>query len=270
MSGHADFHSESTVARTHGSFSLGTWYSSSLGKTLAREEAQALKVVTGRMFGQVLLQLGCASQRDVIDRTGFVHRILVDTDAFDSARGAFRGRAWRMPVATDGVCAVVLNHALDFEKDPHAVLREVTRILKDDGYVVVVGFNPHSLWGLRRLLPLRRGQGPWGGRFVSTARLKDWLGLLDYHVLEERQVFYRPPLQGRKVWERLMGRLQWMERLGHRYRLSMGGVYVLAARRRTLPMTPIKPRWKPRRTLAIPRLSGATTGVRRWPDTANG
>ena len=262
MTGRPDSPSSPSSSPKTPDFSLSDWYARDLGKALEAAEAEALQGVTGRLFGQVLLQIG-VRQNEVIHRTGFVHRLSVDTDAFDSGHGAFRGRARQMPVATDGVCAVVLNHALDFEQDPHAVLREVTRMLKDDGFLVVVGFNPRSLWGLRRLLPVGRDRGPWRARFVSASRLKDWLGLLDYQVLDERQVFFRPPLQGRRIWERIMRHLQWMERLGRRFRLGLGGVYVLAARRRTVPMSLVKPRWKPRRALAAGRLGSPATRVRR-------
>ena len=244
-------------------FSLGAWYAGDLGQALETAEAEGLRDVTGRLFGQVLLQLGCARQRDVIHRTGFVYRLIVDTDAFDTGEGAFRGQAHCMPIATSSVCAVILNHALDFEQDPHAVLREATRMLKDDGYLIIVGFNPRSLWGLRRLLPLGQDRGPWRARFISTSRLKDWLGLLDYAVLNERHVFYRPPLEGGGLRGRLMGRLRWMERWGQRLGLGMGGVYLLAARRRTAPMTPAKPRWRPRPALAAGALAGPAARARR-------
>ena len=71
--------------------SFNDWYSHDLGQALEAAEAEGLRAVTGRMSGQVLLQLGCARQGEVIRETGFVHRWAVDTDAFDSGRGAFRG-----------------------------------------------------------------------------------------------------------------------------------------------------------------------------------
>ena len=243
--------------------SFNDWYSHDLGQALEAAEAEGLRAVTGRMSGQVLLQLGCARQGEVIRETGFVHRWAVDTDAFDSGRGAFRGRGRQMPVATDGVCAVVLNHALDFEADPHAVLRETTRMLKDDGFLVIVGFNPYSLWGLSRLLPWRRRQVPWDARFLSAPRLRDWLNLLDYEVLHERHVFFRPPWSGRGFRGRVMNRLQVLERLGRRSGLGLGGVYLLAARRRTTPMTLIKPRWKPQQVPTLGRLSSPAVRARR-------
>jgi ubiquinone/menaquinone biosynthesis C-methylase UbiE len=45
---------------------------------------------------------------------------------------------------------VVLPHTLEFSADPHHVLREVERVLVPEGRVVISGFNPASLWGLRQ------------------------------------------------------------------------------------------------------------------------
>jgi hypothetical protein len=61
-----------------------------------------------------------------------------------SAATAFR-RAQHRP-GGHGAC-------LEFHDDPHQILREVERVLIPEGEVIITGFNPLSLWGLRRRLP---------------------------------------------------------------------------------------------------------------------
>jgi hypothetical protein len=39
---------------------------------------------------------------------------------------------------------------LELARDPHHALREVERVLVPEGRVVISGFNPASLWGLRQ------------------------------------------------------------------------------------------------------------------------
>jgi SAM-dependent methyltransferase len=53
-------------------------------------------------------------------------------------------------------------HALELARDPHHTLREVERVLVPEGRVVILGFNPASLWGLRQRLGARaaRRVGP--------------------------------------------------------------------------------------------------------------
>jgi hypothetical protein len=40
--------------------------------------------------------------------------------------------------------------------DPHRLLREADRVLIDDGWMILTGFNPVSLMGLRKLVPVLR------------------------------------------------------------------------------------------------------------------
>ena len=68
-------------------------------------------------------------------------------------------------------------------------LREVERVLVPEGRVVIVGFNPASLWGLRQRLGAIAARGsarvaaplflPRAGEFIGYRRLRDWLRLLE-------------------------------------------------------------------------------------------
>ena len=83
-----------------------------------------------------------------------------------------------LPFAANSLDLVVLPHVLEFDENPHQVLREVERILVPEGSVVVTGFNPFSLWGAKRRLSRRKELPPWRGRYISVSRLKDWFALL--------------------------------------------------------------------------------------------
>src|SRR5450755_1434995 len=68
-----------------------------------------------------------------------------------------------LPFDAASLDLVVLPHSLELARDPHLALREVERVLVPEGRVIIVGFNPASLWGarqklgrLRRSLPLAR------------------------------------------------------------------------------------------------------------------
>jgi SAM-dependent methyltransferase len=90
-----------------------------------------------------------------------------------------------LPFPDSSVDLVVLPHALELARDPHHTLREVERVLVPEGRVVISGFNPVSLWGLRqsagrarRSMGFGRGQNlylPRAGEFIGYWRLRDWL-----------------------------------------------------------------------------------------------
>ena len=68
-----------------------------------------------------------------------------------------------LPVSPYSVQTIVLPHVLEFSKDPYQVLREAEMTLAPQGYMVLVGFNPLSLLGLRRLFAFRKKRAPWHG-----------------------------------------------------------------------------------------------------------
>ena len=53
-----------------------------------------------------------------------------------------------LPFQESTVDCVILVNTLDTEENPHAVFREVDRILTDDGKLIISGFNKISFLGL--------------------------------------------------------------------------------------------------------------------------
>jgi SAM-dependent methyltransferase len=168
--------------------------------------------------------------------------VLDELQPGDSGRAErFYGCATDLPIATDSLDVVLLPHVLEFADDPHQVLREIDRVLMPEGHVVIFGFNPYSMWGLRRMLTGWRKQPPWCGHFFSQYRIRDWLALLGFEAVQSRHYFFRPPVQHHATMEHL----QFVEGLGH-YWPVLGGAYLVVARKRVTTLTPIRPRWKPK------------------------
>lgn len=143
--------------------------------------------------------------------------------------------AWPLPDAS--VDVVVLQHSLDMSHRPHQLIREASRCLVPNGYLLVSGFNPYSIWGAVRWLRTFSSDLPWISRPVAPARLHDWLTLLDLRV---EQTFYCAHL-----WPALFG----PETLSRRIdRVLAGNVwlpanaYLMVARKTVAGMTPIRPR----------------------------
>ncbi len=219
---------------------LRQWYELPLGQALRACEQQRLESILPDLFGYHLLQVGALAD-GVLSASRVLHRAVMAVG--DEPRGEHSaglcGDPAQLPIAGDSLDALVLYHTLDFAPDPHQVLREAERVLVAEGSIVVLGFNPWSLWGVWHALARRRGI-PWCGRFVGLSRLRDWLSLLGFEIVSTGQLFRRPPLHRAA----LLDRLAFMEGA-----LGPGGVYVMVARKKVMNMTPVKPRWRPRRSL---------------------
>jgi SAM-dependent methyltransferase len=147
-----------------------------------------------------------------------------------------------LPFPDSSIDLVVLPHALELARDPHLTLREVERVLVPEGRVVITGFNPASLWGLRqRGDRARQGMGlarqgglylPSAGDFIGYWRLRDWLRLLSFEVEGGRFGCWRPPLRS----ERWLNRFEWMDRVGDRWWPVFGAVYFVVAVKRVRGM----------------------------------
>jgi len=153
-------------------------------------------------------------------------------------------RHW--PLASHSVDLVVLPHLLEFNQDPHQILREAERVLMPEGQIVIAGFNPLSLWGLKRRLGLRRAAHPWCGEFIGLLRLRDWLKLLGFELNGGRLGRYAPPFSQAK-W---LQRFAFMEQAGDRWWPICGGVYVVRAVKRVRGMRLVAPQWRNGRATA--------------------
>jgi SAM-dependent methyltransferase len=213
---------------------LDHWLASAPGRhILAWEQGQVDHIVSD-IFGYHALQIGLP-QADFLRASRIPLRQRAGT--LDGAD--FLCHYAALPVAANSIDLVVMPHVFEFSDEPHQILREVERILIPEGQVVIVGFNPLSLWGLKRRFD-RSGEFPWNGSYLSLNRLKDWLKLLGFEVDRGSLGCYLPPL------ESLQGLHSWrlVEKASDRWLNFSGGVYVLRAIKRTHGMRLITPNWK--------------------------
>jgi SAM-dependent methyltransferase len=232
---------------------LAEWLRSPAGHYLLGWEQQHMDRVVADIFGFHALQLGLP-ELDGLRANRMPHRWLCGDGSpppSASASGApptprcavaMHSDFDALPFDSQSLDLVVLPHALELARDPHLTLREVERVLRPEGRVVIIGFNPTSLWGLRqRMGRMRRGVGlgagrrlflPGEGEFIGYRRLRDWLRLLSFEVEAGRFGCYRPPVRT----ERWLLRYDWTEHLGERWWPVFGAVYSLTAVKRVRGM----------------------------------
>ncbi len=146
-----------------------------------------------------------------------------------------------LPFASQSMDLVVLPHVLEFAQESHQILREVERVLIPEGQVIISGFNPASLWGMRQVVGRLSGAHflPQNGEFISLPRLKDWLKLLNMEVNRGHFGCYAPPCKT----ERWLQHFAFMEKAGDRWWPYFGAVYIVQAIKRVRGMHLIGPAW---------------------------
>lgn len=222
---------------------LADWLDSSPGKYVLRWEQQRLDEAVSDIFGFNALQLG-------LPQIEFLraNRIPLRQKAGDFGPVDVQCDISALPFASHSTDLIVLPHALEFSDEPHQILREAERILIPEGQIIIVGFNPLSLWGLKKRLCCV-GEFPWNGQYISLNRLKDWLKLLGFEVDHSHLGCFMPPIE-KLAW---LQRWHGISRHPMRWWNFAGGVYVLRAIKRTHGMRLITPNWrqKPIRAKAL-------------------
>lgn len=213
--------------------SFADWLQSPYGEYLLEREQAFLDKNVADVFGYHAVQLGLP-QYDLLRAS----RIPLRVTAGPEPGTEVPSNLDELPFDSDSLDLVVLPHALEFTEHPHDILREVERALLPGGHVIISGFNPRSLLGLRRVLGSKHGY-PWRGKFIALPRIKDWLALLGFEIVAGRFSCYAPPLTN-PAW---LGRLRLLEPAGDRWWAVCGGVYFLKAVKRVPGMRLIKPQW---------------------------
>jgi SAM-dependent methyltransferase len=210
------------------------WFTTPLGSALLGVESQAVAAALEQVFGFQCLQVGRWGPPGLFLGHARTQRSALIAAEVDGG-GNVRSRAAELAVQADSVDAVLLPHTLECEPEPHEVLREVGRILVGEGHLVVLGFEPLGPWAMRQRLA-RHAFVPGVRRTLAERRLRDWLQLLGFEVLEVRRYLFAPPLArlqsgstealfttlGRRLWPRL------------------SGAYLLKARKRVYCVRPIR------------------------------
>ena len=229
---------------------LSPWLRSPSGANLLATEVERVHAAVGNLFGYHCLQVGDLAGADLMGASRILGRTVVDIDGC-AQRGLYplaAGAATSLPVDSHAVDVVLLPHVLEFEMRPHDALREASRVLVPDGNVLILGFNPVSAIGLRRVFKHRAASAPWCGTYFGTARLRDWLTLLGFDIVDQRPCF-AAGLARRDGRPDIRSFAEWMPP-------ALASAALIVAKKRVNAVLPLRTRWKPRRRLAEVGLAG--------------
>lgn len=232
---------------------LQDWLETPPGRYLAAWEQACFDRAVVDIFGFHALQLGLP-ELPALAANRMPHQWLAASSGSPAGgRAALIADFAALPFPEASLDLVALPHTLEFNADPHATLREVERVLVPEGRIVICGFNPASLWGLRQRrahVYRRLGRGelylPDAGEFIGFWRLRDWLRLLSFEVEDAQFGCYRPALRS----DQWLSRHAWMDRVGARWWPIFGAAYFVVATKRVRGMRWTGPSWKPVRGLA--------------------
>lgn len=216
------------------------WLSQDLGISLLNAEKNFLSAASIRCSGKYVLLIGAPQQSELLESSVIPNKILL-TSLFNkhTYSKCIESEYFDLPIAPSSIDLVILPHLLEFIDNPHRLLIEACRIVKPDGFIIILGFNPISLWGLKKWLVKSKNM-PWCGNFLTPKVIKHWLKLADFEFIKQNMLLFSPPMLHSRGYEKL----KWLDWIGTKLHAPFGGVYVLTAQAKTIPLTPIKLHWK--------------------------
>jgi SAM-dependent methyltransferase len=231
--------SENSTLKTRQEFNelFETWLMSPLGAYVSVWEQKQLDRVVADVFGYNAAQIGGLGLSALAESRIQCRVILNDAPnpsilLNDGVSLVLAKSFDDLPIADESLDLLVLPHVLEFCSDPHAMLREVDRVLRPEGKLVVTGFNPISLWGLSKPTPRQQ--------LIGLPRLRDWLKLLSFENEPSLYGCYRPPIKDAALLERF----GFFEKAGDRWWPICGAVYMHCAVKKVHNMRLVGPMWK--------------------------
>lgn len=208
-----------------------SWQQLPHGEWLQEQLGAALAASCAKVFGYYLARVGHLAKELELPNLRVQHQFSA------AAQGAVdvRTQLEYWPFGEAALDAILMVGQLEFERDPHQVLREMSRSLIADGHLIIAGFNPLSPAVLTGLWPNNTKRVPWSGRYFSKARINDWLSLLNFEIVDAGYV--APSM--------LIGRSRRPD-LGLATITSvlpqLSSMYYMVARKREFPLTVIRVR----------------------------
>jgi SAM-dependent methyltransferase len=214
--------------------SMRQWFASSLGRAMLDRELPLIEAMRQEHASQAQVRLmvtaashslfakPSTSQLDIRVFPG-LHTLRCEPQVEPSSLVC---QLEEIPLPDNSVDFILLHHVLEFSENPHGVLREVVRVLAPRGHLLIVGFNPWSLFGLRGAVErMFRLSVPWAQHRLSSGRLTDWLYLMSCEPAGYARGFYTVPLQSANL-RRVFG---FAEPLASRMGLPGGGFFMIHA-----------------------------------------
>jgi SAM-dependent methyltransferase len=170
---------------------LFAYYQTPRGKLLKELEVAYLQRSMTVGCQQTVLQIGgLGFENEFIDCSLYQHFSVIDAKklACQEAK-VIQAKSYALPIQSNCVDLVIVPHLLEFDAARFQTFRELERVLKPEGILIVLNFNPWSLSVRYQFLLDKKLANSWRGHFISRSRLFDWLKVLNFEVASKTEFY---------------------------------------------------------------------------------
>ncbi len=160
-------------------------YQTPRGKLLQTMEAKYIKRCITVSCKQKQLQIGGLGwENEFVDFSLYRNYLILDYKNIGCDQAMkVSAKAYSLPIQTESMDLVIIPHMLEFDAQRFCTMREVHRVLKPGGELVILNFNPVSLYVRFQFLWDKKLSDSWRAHFMSRSRVSDWLKLLNFELI---------------------------------------------------------------------------------------
>jgi len=202
-----------------------------LGTALLNAEQQILSTLLDKHYGKHALLIGVPGQQSLLKACATTYQSLMSPIHHHEHLTYIESDLHDLPILTGSIDLVILPHTLEYVDNPRQLLSEACRVIKPEGLIVILGFNPYSAWGWQKKKVCN---------LIQRQHIRNWLKLAEFALEKQTSYLYRPPINSENVYQKLAC----LERIGGTLYPVLAGAYAVVARAKVIPLTPIKLKWK--------------------------
>ena len=184
------------------------------GSCISSEIADEIKHFVSQLRGDCLLQLGVCGDSPWLPLLRYKRKMIVSPCVNQKGSTIITGFN-QLPLdrnSVDCIIAPLTFETFSIDKNP---FDEFDRILKPMGYMVIIGINPVSFWGLALRCGLLKIFGDQKSKLTSVFSVKSSALDRGYRQCALSTFHYIPPVKTQKTIDRLeflneMGKMLWL------------------------------------------------------------
>ncbi len=223
-------------------------------KALFKDEAAVIKPLLSEIYGQCGLSIDSGARgTEALSAPKLGALFELHRMKLPRLSGAVVCAMQALPFASESLDLVLVQHAMEEHESSDAFAAEIARVLAPEGAVLILGFNPLSLW--RPWLALKARHG---AQRVQPRAAKYWQRQFIKHDMDAVTIRYIgsliPGFSHSNPHDGGIFPLQFLARLR--------AAYLLFARKRRMTLTPIRLRSVARPLNVRPHLAAGTHRVK--------